>query len=281
MLYEIIYIVLRIKFINYHMNKYNIVLTKKEKLPISIHTELSKDNFNQNANKLIKLYDKLNSTTDNIKNIQNTNLSIPDEPDYNPIKPSIFFKKSIRRIEKHSNINNIDNIEFLINPKFIPNENMLHDEISSIKIETVVYKTPDELLNSGVSTEKALQYFLKYVSYILYIYMKYILNLLFNSDSDTITDTNETFKLYKKYSSQPNNSFELLEQAVYNIKTNTLVSLKKNESQVGGSQVGGSSNDASIENETYKKISLDMTQTQFQREVGRLEVLGELLIREK
>jgi hypothetical protein len=33
--------------------------------------------------------------------------------------------------------------------------------------------------------------------------------------------------------------------------------------------------------QTYKKISLDMTQTQFQREVGRLEVLGELLIREK
>jgi hypothetical protein len=30
-----------------------------------------------------------------------------------------------------------------------------------------------------------------------------------------------------------------------------------------------------------KKISLDMTQTEFQREVGRLEVLGELLIREK
>jgi hypothetical protein len=34
-------------------------------------------------------------------------------------------------------------------------------------------------------------------------------------------------------------------------------------------------------NETYKKISLDMTQIEFQREVGRLEVLGELLIREK
>jgi hypothetical protein len=33
--------------------------------------------------------------------------------------------------------------------------------------------------------------------------------------------------------------------------------------------------------ETYKKISLSMTQTEFQREVGRLEVLGELLIREK
>jgi hypothetical protein len=33
--------------------------------------------------------------------------------------------------------------------------------------------------------------------------------------------------------------------------------------------------------ETYKKISLDMTQIEFQREVGRLEVLGELLIREK
>ena len=33
--------------------------------------------------------------------------------------------------------------------------------------------------------------------------------------------------------------------------------------------------------ETYKKISLDMTQTEFQKEVGRLEVLGELLIREK
>jgi hypothetical protein len=33
--------------------------------------------------------------------------------------------------------------------------------------------------------------------------------------------------------------------------------------------------------ETYKKISLDMTQTEFQREVGRLEVLGELLIRNK
>ena len=32
---------------------------------------------------------------------------------------------------------------------------------------------------------------------------------------------------------------------------------------------------------TYKKISLNMTQTEFQREVGRLEVLGELLIREK
>ena len=32
--------------------------------------------------------------------------------------------------------------------------------------------------------------------------------------------------------------------------------------------------------ETYKKISLDMTAIEFQREVGRLEVLGELLIRE-
>lgn len=32
---------------------------------------------------------------------------------------------------------------------------------------------------------------------------------------------------------------------------------------------------------TYEKISLDMTQTEFQREVGRLEVLGELLIRQK
>jgi hypothetical protein len=34
-------------------------------------------------------------------------------------------------------------------------------------------------------------------------------------------------------------------------------------------------------NETYKKISLDMDQTEFQREMGRLEVLGELLIRDK
>jgi hypothetical protein len=33
--------------------------------------------------------------------------------------------------------------------------------------------------------------------------------------------------------------------------------------------------------QTLKKISLGMTQTEFQREVGRLEVLGELLIREK
>jgi hypothetical protein len=33
--------------------------------------------------------------------------------------------------------------------------------------------------------------------------------------------------------------------------------------------------------QTYKKISLNMTQIEFQREVGRLEVLGELLIREK
>ncbi len=32
---------------------------------------------------------------------------------------------------------------------------------------------------------------------------------------------------------------------------------------------------------TYKKISLDMDQTTFQREVGRLEVLGELLIKHK
>ena len=32
--------------------------------------------------------------------------------------------------------------------------------------------------------------------------------------------------------------------------------------------------------ETLKKISLDMTAIEFQREVGRLEVLGELLIRE-
>jgi len=32
-------------------------------------------------------------------------------------------------------------------------------------------------------------------------------------------------------------------------------------------------------NETYKKISLNMTQVEFQREVGRLEVLGELLIK--
>jgi hypothetical protein len=32
--------------------------------------------------------------------------------------------------------------------------------------------------------------------------------------------------------------------------------------------------------ETYKKISTTMTQIEFQREVGRLEVLGELIIRE-
>lgn len=34
-------------------------------------------------------------------------------------------------------------------------------------------------------------------------------------------------------------------------------------------------------NDTLKKISLDMGQIEFQREVGRLEVLGELLIRNK
>jgi hypothetical protein len=33
--------------------------------------------------------------------------------------------------------------------------------------------------------------------------------------------------------------------------------------------------------QTLKKISLGMTPIEFQREVGRLEVLGELLIREK
>ena len=33
--------------------------------------------------------------------------------------------------------------------------------------------------------------------------------------------------------------------------------------------------------ETYKKISLDMSPIAFQREVGRLEVLGELLIKNK
>jgi hypothetical protein len=33
--------------------------------------------------------------------------------------------------------------------------------------------------------------------------------------------------------------------------------------------------------ETLKSISLDMTQSQFQTEVGRLEVLGELLIENK
>ena len=33
--------------------------------------------------------------------------------------------------------------------------------------------------------------------------------------------------------------------------------------------------------ETLKKISLDMTAIEFQREVGRLEVLGELIIRDK
>jgi len=33
--------------------------------------------------------------------------------------------------------------------------------------------------------------------------------------------------------------------------------------------------------ETYKKISLDMSQIEFQREVGRMEVLGELLIKDK
>lgn len=32
---------------------------------------------------------------------------------------------------------------------------------------------------------------------------------------------------------------------------------------------------------TYKKISLNMTQTEFQREVGRLEVLGELILKSK
>jgi hypothetical protein len=33
--------------------------------------------------------------------------------------------------------------------------------------------------------------------------------------------------------------------------------------------------------ETYKKISTDMDQIEFQREVGRLEVLGELIIKNK
>jgi hypothetical protein len=33
--------------------------------------------------------------------------------------------------------------------------------------------------------------------------------------------------------------------------------------------------------ETLKKISLDLTAIEFQREVGRLEVLGELIIRDK
>ena len=33
--------------------------------------------------------------------------------------------------------------------------------------------------------------------------------------------------------------------------------------------------------ETHKKISSSMTQIEFQREMGRLEVLGELLIRNK
>jgi hypothetical protein len=32
---------------------------------------------------------------------------------------------------------------------------------------------------------------------------------------------------------------------------------------------------------TYKKISLNMTQIEFQREVGRLEVLGELILKNK
>jgi hypothetical protein len=32
---------------------------------------------------------------------------------------------------------------------------------------------------------------------------------------------------------------------------------------------------------TLKSISLNMTQTEFQREVGRMEVLGELLIRDR
>ena len=34
-------------------------------------------------------------------------------------------------------------------------------------------------------------------------------------------------------------------------------------------------------NETLKNISLNMTQNEFQTEMGRLEVLGELLIQEK
>jgi hypothetical protein len=34
-------------------------------------------------------------------------------------------------------------------------------------------------------------------------------------------------------------------------------------------------------NATYKKISTSMSQIEFQREVGRLEVLGELIIREQ
>jgi hypothetical protein len=33
--------------------------------------------------------------------------------------------------------------------------------------------------------------------------------------------------------------------------------------------------------ETLKSISLNMNQTEFQREVGRLEVLGELIIKHK
>ena len=32
-------------------------------------------------------------------------------------------------------------------------------------------------------------------------------------------------------------------------------------------------------NETLKKISINMDQTEFQREMGRLEVLGELIIK--
>lgn len=33
--------------------------------------------------------------------------------------------------------------------------------------------------------------------------------------------------------------------------------------------------------DTYKKVSLNMSQIEFQKEVGRLEVLGELLIKQK
>ena len=40
-LYEIIYIVLRIKFINYHINIYNIDLTKKEKPGILFKIRMS------------------------------------------------------------------------------------------------------------------------------------------------------------------------------------------------------------------------------------------------
>ena len=210
-LYEIIYIVLRIKFINYHINIYNIDLTKKEKPQIMLIKEVEKSKTYANVNKTLLIYNKLS------KAINTNNSNIQAYSDYEPLIPSILFKYKIKRFEETLPPTTPKSYKYLIEPTYINNDNNISTDIKDLGTQSIIYKTSDELLKSSVSNDIPLEYLLKYVSYILYIYMQYILFLLYNDTKNNAS----IVETYNRLSRDAVNSFKSLEEDANKLYTNT------------------------------------------------------------